>query len=61
MLESLIYKELKAEQKMQENFEADGSIYLIICPKCNKENYATAVSSGICVWCGYDANKGGEE
>jgi len=25
------------------------------CPKCKKENYAAAVSSGVCAWCGYKA------
>lgn len=57
----LIYKAIKAEQKMEENFEADGKKYLVKCPKCYKENYAPAVSSGICAWCGYDANKGEKE
>ena len=39
-----------------------GKTYLVRCPKCKKENYAMAVSSGVCCWCGYDANKeGGEE
>lgn len=26
---------------------------LIRCPKCGLENWAPAVSSGICAWCGY--------
>lgn len=26
---------------------------LIKCPECHKENYAQAVYSGQCVWCGY--------
>lgn len=35
----------------------DGTgIYLVRCPKCNMENYAPNVASGICTWCGYDAN-----
>jgi len=35
----------------------DGRAYLVVCPKCTRENYAPAVSSGRCVWCGYDLNK----
>lgn len=30
---------------------------MIRCPKCNSENYALNVSSGICSWCGYKATK----
>ena len=26
---------------------------LIRCPKCKRENYAIAVASGTCVWCGF--------
>ncbi len=35
----------------------NGKVYLVRCPKCERENYAPAVASGVCVWCGYDANK----
>lgn len=56
MIELLVYKAVKAEKKLEENFEADGKTYLVRCPECKKENYAMAVSSGICAWCGYDAN-----
>lgn len=35
----------------------DGKMYLEYCPKCGLENYAIAVASGQCCWCGYDANK----
>ena len=43
---------------MDENFVGkDGKIYLVRCPKCGRENYAPNVSSGICTWCGFDANK----
>jgi len=34
-----------------------GSIGLIICPKCQRENYALNVALGYCTWCGYNANK----
>lgn len=53
----LIKEAVEAEKKLEENFEADGKKYLVRCPKCKRENYAMSVSSGICAWCGYDANK----
>ena len=34
-----------------------GKIYLLRCFECGKENYAACVSSGICAWCGYNANE----
>lgn len=34
-------------------FEAGGKLYLTRCPKCDRENYAMAVSSGQCAWCGW--------
>ncbi len=57
MIEPLVYKAVKAEKKLEENFEANGKTYLVRCPKCKRENYAMLVSSGICTWCGYDANE----
>lgn len=33
----------------------NGRLFMFRCPKCNKENYALNVTSGICTWCGYDA------
>lgn len=30
------------------------NILLIKCPKCGKENYALAVTDGICCWCGFN-------
>ena len=54
----LIYKMVKAEKKLEENFkDAEGHTYLVHCPKCDRENYALSVSTGRCAWCGYDANK----
>jgi len=35
----------------------DGNIGLTNCPMCGKENYAMAVISGQCAWCGFDVNK----
>lgn len=52
----LFYKAVKAEQDMEKNFTANGKTYLVTCPKCGKENWAPNVSSGICAWCGYNAN-----
>ena len=52
----LVKEAVEAEKKLEENFEANGKTYLVRCPKCKRENYAMSVSSGICAWCGYDAN-----
>lgn len=38
-------------------FETGRGIYLIRCPDCQKENYALAVASGRCAFCGFDSNK----
>lgn len=35
------------------NFKSGKVLYLVKCPKCNKENYAPAVTSGQCAWCGW--------
>ena len=32
----------------------DGTILLIRCPKCGKENWAPQVASGNCAWCGFN-------
>lgn len=57
----LIKQAVEAEKKLEENFEANGKTYLVRCPKCKRENYAMSVSSGICAWCGYDANEEKED
>ena len=31
----------------------DGTILLIRCPRCQRENYALSVADGVCCWCGY--------
>lgn len=43
---------------MNENFLSEGKVFLVKCPKkeCGLENYALAVASGVCAWCGYDGN-----
>jgi len=35
----------------------EGTLYMERCPKCERENYAPAVASGICAWCGWDVNR----
>ena len=37
--------------------EKESKLYMVRCPRCNMENYAMNVASGVCTWCGYDANK----
>lgn len=34
--------------------------YLVYCLKCDRENYASAVSSSKCAWCEYDPTNDGE-
>lgn len=31
----------------------DNKVYMNRCPQCGLENYAMAVTSGQCVWCGF--------
>lgn len=45
--------------ELKENFITDKRIFLVRCPKCKRENWALSVSSGICAWCGYNANTEG--
>ena len=41
-------------QSKHPNFIGDnGKLYLVRCFKCNTENYAMAVATGICAWCGW--------
>lgn len=40
-----------------EYWQDDQTLLLIRCPHCNKENYAPAVATGRCLWCGYDARE----
>lgn len=39
----------------------DGSVCMIRCFECGRENWAPAVASGRCAWCGHDANKGARD
>ena len=34
----------------------DGTICITRCFRCGRENYALAVSTGKCAFCGYDPN-----
>lgn len=36
-------------------YQSNDKLYLVRCPDCGRENYAMAVSSGACAWCGYKA------
>lgn len=46
-------KPIKSENGVE--WYADGLVLLLRCPKCHRENWATAVISGQCAWCGYKA------
>ena len=35
----------------------EGDLFMVRCPKCERENYTPAVSSGTCAWCGYVATE----
>lgn len=39
--------------KAVEYYPETDEILLIRCPECGRENYAPAVASGVCVWCGF--------
>ena len=34
----------------------DGAVGLQKCPACGERNHAMAVMTGVCAWCGFDAN-----
>lgn len=40
-----------------EFYPKSGTLLLITCPKCGRENYAPQVASGICSWCGFDGRE----
>lgn len=42
--------------EMGRSFKVDEQIYLVRCYHCGRENWSPSVASGICAWCGYDAN-----
>ena len=46
----------------RENFrDENGNPFVVRCPKCGRENWAPAVASGMCSWCGWhEANVGSD-
>jgi len=44
-------------QDRRPNFRRDGQLYLVRCfacePEYGRENWAPAVASGTCAWCGW--------
>lgn len=38
-----------------EYYPDSGTLLLICCPECGRENWALQVASGTCAWCGFDA------
>jgi ribosomal protein S27E len=49
---------MKSNKETHPNFiDSKGQFHLVKCPECKQENYAISVHSGICAWCGYDANR----
>jgi ssDNA-binding Zn-finger/Zn-ribbon topoisomerase 1 len=53
----------KTEEKLlYGNFRTeDGKLFLLRCPECKLENYAPAVASGECAWCGWKEKQIKEE
>ena len=43
---------MKLSEVNHPNFIHNGQIYLVRCPECKSENWAPAVSTGECAWCG---------
>ena len=43
--------------KNKANFESEeGKLFIVQCVACNQENWALAVASGCCAWCGWEEN-----
>jgi len=46
------------------NFMSNGRLFLVRCYECDPnygmENYAPAVSTGQCSWCGWELKEGGD-
>ena len=32
-------------------------LYLVRCPRCDRENHSMVVADGYCAWCGYVAKE----
>lgn len=48
-------------QDQPPNFREAGKLYLVRCRVCDRENYAPAVASGQCAWCGWSEDALGVE
>jgi len=50
---------LDADQTQSPNFTSNGKLYLVRCFVCGgdhgRENWAMAVASGKCCWCGWES------
>jgi len=46
-------QDIRAENERENFRDKDGKLFLVRCPKCKLENYAFAVASGECAWCGW--------
>jgi hypothetical protein len=46
---------MKLEDNPANFRDEQGNPYLVRCPSCMRENYAIAVATGQCVWCGWKA------
>jgi hypothetical protein len=38
-------------------YEDEGTICMIRCFECGRENWAMAVAAGYCAWCGHNPNE----
>ncbi len=34
----------------------NGDVCMVTCFECGRENHISAIPSGLCCWCGHDAN-----
>jgi len=48
-------KKPEFEDQRENFYDNKGRPFLVRCPKCRKENYAPAVATGKCAWCGWEA------
>jgi hypothetical protein len=48
----------RLKQKGGDGFIYKDRICLKKCPECKKNNTAQKLVSGVCAWCGYEANEG---
>lgn len=59
----MTYDQKQNQNKKSPNFETEDGWYLVRCFSCEgygergRENYAPAVATGCCAWCGFDINR----